>query len=117
MRTLPSGLVSAVVGAALLASATAGASSPAPSSSQAAQTPPSAWMALSMLNTSGTVGLGDAAVQPASPPENAPAPEGYNVGGIPTPVIAFWVLTVAAMIYIATRDSSGHLRFVPNSPG
>jgi hypothetical protein len=32
-------------------------------------------------------------------------------------VIAFWVITVAAMVYIATRNSSGHFHItVPNSP-
>jgi hypothetical protein len=108
-------IVSAAVATALLLSPAVTAAAPAPPAS--AQTAPSAWMALSMLNTNGTVGLGDAAVQPGPPPENAPPPGDYNVGGIPTPVIAFWVLTVAAMVYIATRHSSGHFHFTSNSPG
>jgi hypothetical protein len=69
-----------------------------------------------MLDTSGAVGLGEVAVQPPPRPQTPPTGV-YQAGGIPTPVIAFWVLTVAAMIYIATRDSSGHIRLpVPNSP-
>jgi hypothetical protein len=111
-------MISAAVGTALLVSSTATiAASTPPAAAQTAQAAPSAWMTLSMMNASGTVGLGDTAVQPG-PPEGAPPPDAYNYGGIPTPVIAFWVITVAAMIYIATRHSSGHFHItVPNSPG
>ena len=111
-------MISAAVAAALLVSSTATVAASAPATSlPAAQSAPSAWMALSMMNASGTAGLGDLAVQPG-PPEGAPPPDAYNnYAGIPTPVIAFWVITVGAMVYIATRHSSGHFHItVPNSP-
>jgi len=108
-----SAILSAAVATALLLSPTVSVAAPAPAPSM--QSAPSGWMALSMLNTNGTVGLGNAAVQPGPPPGGPP--QDYNVGGIPTPVIAFWVLTVAAMVYIATRHSSGHFHFTSNSPG
>jgi hypothetical protein len=78
-----------------------------------------------MLDSSGTLGLGDAVAQPGPPPGTPPAetpppyppPPAYGVGGVPTPVIAIWLATIAAMIYIATRHSSGNFHFtVPNSP-
>ena len=110
-------MISAAVATALLFSSTATVAASAPSTAtQTAQSAPSAWMALSMMNASGAVGLGDPTVQPG-PPESAPPPDAYNYGGIPTAVIAFWVITVAAMVYIATRNSSGHFHVtVPNSP-
>lgn len=112
-----SSMISAAVAAALLVSSTATVAASAPAASlPAAQSAPSAWMALSMMNASGTAGLGDLAVQPG-PPEGAPPPDAYNYAGIPTPVIAFWVITVAAMVYISTRNGSGHFHItVPNSP-
>lgn len=112
-----SSMISAAVATALVFGSTAAAAASAPTATaQTAQGATSAWMALSMMNASGTVGLGDLAVQPG-PPEGAPPPNAYGYGGIPAPVIAFWVITVAAMIYIATRHSRGHFHItVPNSP-
>jgi hypothetical protein len=78
-------IVSAAAGAALLLSPAATLAAPAPQA--VTQSAPSAWMALSMLNSSGSVGLGDVAVQPASS-QNPPPPDRYNVGGVPTPVVA-----------------------------
>src|SRR5690349_13540955 len=85
--------------AAVLFTSTAASANSAPTPVAQAATP-SGWLALSMLNTSGTVGLGDAAAQPGPPPEAQPSGDPYEAGGIPTLVIAFWVLTVAAMVYI-----------------
>lgn len=96
---------SAAIVATSATAAVAAAPAPAP------QAGPSGWLALSMLNTSGTVGLGDAAAQPARASDAPPPSDDYTLRGIPTPVIAFWVLTAATMIYLATRHSSGHLDF------
>lgn len=107
-------IVSAAAGTALLLSPAATLAAPAPQA--VAPSAPSAWMALSMLNASGSVGLGEVAVQPASS-QNSPPADKYSVGGVPTPVVAFWVLTVAAMVYLATRHSSGSFHLTANSPG
>jgi hypothetical protein len=114
------------VAAALVVSSTAGSAAAAPvASSQAIQSAPAPWIALSMLDASGTVGLGGAAAQPDNPPPPEgppplappPPPQGYyGPGNIPAPVIGFWLATIAAMIYIASMHSSSHFHFVSNSP-
>jgi hypothetical protein len=118
MRGLSTGIVSAAVATALLATSTAGIAAPTPPPApQLVQPAPSAWLTLSMLNSSGAAALGEGIGQPAPPPDNPPPGEPYAADHIPVPVIAFWLITIAAMIYIATRHSRGHIEIrVPNSP-
>jgi hypothetical protein len=68
-------------------------------------------MTLSMMTPVAATTLGGAgvAVQPPAdaPPPPPPPPEGDTEGGIghiPIPVLAVWLGTIVAMIYIATHD-------------
>lgn len=72
------------------------------------------WLALSMLTTSGSVGLGDATdAQPDATPSAPPEYRGSRTP--PLPVILVWLSVLGADIYLLTRHDHHHQR-VPNSP-
>jgi hypothetical protein len=122
MRVIGSRIAAAAVAAALMFDSTAGvaASSPPAAQPQATQ---ASWLTLSMLNSSGAIGLGGAAVQPAAdvppPPPGPPGPppaEGNAYTGVPMPVIGIWLAGIALAVYILSQDRKGRFSF-PNSPG
>ena len=73
-------------------------------------------MTLSMMTpvAAATLGAAGVAAQPPAdaPPPPPPPPEGGDGGGIghiPIPVLAIWLGTIVAMIYIATHDDKDRL--------
>ena len=84
------------------------------------------WQTLSMLNTSGAIGLGGAVIgaQPAAdlppPPPGPPPPSNGGIGTPPLPVIGIWLATIAVAIWIlAHKHGNGRFEFpqpVPVSP-
>jgi hypothetical protein len=120
MRLVNARIASAAVAAAVvISSASPSLAASAPLSGQTLPAQPSAWMALSMLSANGAVGLAGAAAQPNTPADDAPPPLAHStVQSPPVPVIAVWLATVAAAVYILTRDHHGRFQFPrPNSPG
>jgi hypothetical protein len=121
MRGTKTRIASLAVATALVVSSTAsGAATTSPAASTAnAQ---SSWLALSMLTSSGAIGLAGTAAQPAPGMDNppplspAPPPRSNGVAGVPIPVIAIWLAELAVAIYILTKHHRGHFVF-PNSPG
>ncbi|MEA3057876.1 MAG: hypothetical protein QOF34_691 [Sphingomonadales bacterium] len=119
MRVIGSRIAAAAVAAALMFDSTAGvaASSLPAAQPQATQ---ASWLTLSMLNSSGAIGLGGAAVQPAAdvppPPPGPPPAEGNAYTGMPMPVIGIWLAGIALAVYILSQDRKGRFSF-PNSPG
>jgi hypothetical protein len=111
--------------AAILFQPTAAVAGTSSSAAPAAQTSQISWQTLSMLNPSGAIALGGAAVaaQPAAdvppPPPLGPPPPDGGIGTPPLPVIAVWLATIAVAIWIlAHKHGHGTFEFPqPNSPG
>jgi hypothetical protein len=105
-----SGVRIAASAIAALALVTSTAVSAAPPPTQAAVQPVSnPWMKLSMMTpvAAATLGAAGVAVQPpadAPPPQPPEGRDGGGIGHIPIPVLAVWLGTIVAMIYIATHD-------------
>ena len=117
MHISPFRIAAAAVTAAIIFDSTAAVAQGAPfAAPQRAQT---SWMTLSMLSTSGAVGLAGAAAQPAAdqpPPPGPPPPRDENgVAGVPLPVIGIWLAEIALAVYILTKSHHGRFSF-PNSP-
>ena len=123
MRLIGSRIAAAGVAAAILFDSTAAVAQNAPAATP--QTAQTSWMTLSMLSTSGAVGLAGAAAQPAAdqppppppPPGALPPPDDRDnrVGGVPLPVIGIWLAEIALAVYILTKHHHGEFNF-PNSP-
>ena len=68
----------------------------------------SPWLTLSMMTPVAATTLGAAGVAVQPPPDAPPPPPppegGGGIGHIPIPVLAVWLGTIVAMVYIATHD-------------
>ncbi len=107
-------IASALVVLGLATSSTAGAA--APPAQPAAQPALNPWLTLSVMTpvAATTLGAAGVAAQPSAdaPPPPPPPPEdggGVGIGNIPIPVLAIWLGTIVAMVYIATHDDSDRL--------
>ena len=112
MRSIGKSIACGLAGLALMNSATA--SSAAQGSPVEAQQPQNPWMSLSMMTPVAAKSLGAAgvAVQPPTEDPLPPPPDDRDrvgIGAIPIPVLAIWLGTIVAMIYIATRDDNDGL--------
>ena len=105
MRHTGRSIASALAGLALMTSSVAGASGvqSVPTVQQASHP----WMTLSMMTPVGATTLAAAGVAAEPSAEGPPPPEGDRGGGIghiPLPVLAIWLGTIVAMVYIAIHD-------------
>ena len=82
----------------------------------AAQQPQNPWMTLSMMTPVAATSLDAAGVTVQPPPEATaplPPPDGRGRAGIehmPIPVLAIWLGTIVAMIYIAAHDDKDRVQ-------
>jgi hypothetical protein len=104
----PRHLIASAIALSLVATSTAARASAAPQYGPSGD----AWLTLSMMTPSGTVGLGGSSVAAAQP---VPPPADYHHSSTPPwPVIGIWLAVIALDIYLLLKDDSHNNH--PNSP-